>query len=170
MNEPPDLPALHLLDSVFSDLTGHDLYYAHQMLAGIKAALAATPGSAGASGNGPVASSLPEAVALLRARLRATAAPGAPATTGFAHWDAAAGGAFEPDSLWSRAELLAQLKSLARYREAMLLVSNFRTAFCPPGARWTRRRQARYRESLAFLAEFARQRTRASARLTVLVA
>lgn len=166
MSERPDLPALHLLDTVFADLTGHDLYFAQQLLAGIQAALAAAP----VSGAGIGGRNLLEAIAVLRTRLGAPAAGTAPPRAGFAHWDATADGAFEPDSLWSRAALLSRLKGLARYPEATLLVSNLRAACCPPHARWTRRRQARYREALAFLGELARQRTRASARLTVLVA
>ena len=156
MSPAPDLPALHLLNTVLAGVTGHDLYYAEQLKAGIDQALAD-------AGNALGTASFAAAVLELQHRLG-----GGAEEHGFAHWDAAQSpGA--PDSLWSRQQVVDLLKRIAPYGDATLLITNLRAAFCPPGRRWTSRRLSAYHEVLAFLAELAAARKRRHATLTVMV-
>lgn len=156
MSRRTDLPALHLLNTVFAGVTGHDLYFAEQMKAGIDQALAD-------AGPVPGAAGFAHAVQQLRRRLGCN-----DDAHGFAHWDAARSPA-APDSLWSRQQVVDLLKRIAPYGEATLLITNLRAAFCPPGRRWTRRRLSAYREVLDYLPELAAARKRRHANLTVMV-
>lgn len=153
MSAPHELPALHLINTVLAGVTGQDLYFAQQLKAGIEQALA----------DGADTAAFATAVEQLRARL------GSPddARRGFVHWDAAQSPA-QPDSLWSRQQIVDALKRLAPYSEATLLITNLRTAFCPPGHRWTERRRTAYREVLDFLAALAVSRKRERTQLTLL--
>jgi len=153
----PDLPALHLLNSVFAGITGQDLYLAAQLKAGIEQALAETGGKAVAPG------AFAQAVADLQARFGGDAA-----RRGFFHWDAGDSPA-SPDSLWSRQQVLDGLKRLAPYAEATLLITGLREALCPQGRRWTDRRREAYREALAFFDALTAARKRTSAQVTVVV-
>jgi hypothetical protein len=156
MSPAHDLPSLHLLNTVLAGVTGHDLYYAEQLKAGIDQALAD-------AGNALGTASFAAAVLELQRRLG-----GGAEEHGFAHWDASQSpGA--PDSLWSRQQVVDLLKRIAPYGDATLLITNLRAAFCPPGRRWTSRRLSAYHEVLAFLAELAAARKRRHANLTVMV-
>ena len=152
MSARPDLPVLHLLNTVFAGVTGCDLYLAGQIQAGIEQALA---------DGGPA--DFAAAIQAVQQRLGGEAG-----RHGFFHWDAAHATA-APDSLWSRQQVLDGLKSLAPYAEATLLVTGLRSALCPRGRRWTERRRAAYRDVVDFLDELARLRKRHSARLQVFV-
>jgi hypothetical protein len=156
MSPQSDLPSLHLLNTVLAGVTGHDLYYAEQLKAGIDQALADAGTALGAA-------SFAAAVQELQRRLG-----GGEEEHGFAHWDAAQSPA-APDSLWSRQQVVDLLKRIAPYGDATLLITNLRAAFCPPGRRWTSRRLSAYHEVLAFLAELAAARKRRHANLTVMV-
>ncbi len=159
MSTAPDLPSLHLLNTVFAGVTGHDLYFAEQLKAGIEQALADAGPAIGAAG-------FAGAVQELQRRLGAGEEEDD--AHGFAHWDAAQSpGA--PDSLWSRQQVIDLLKRIAPYGEATLLITNLRAAFCPPGCRWTSRRLTAYREVLDSLSELAAARSRRHANLTVMV-
>lgn len=157
MSQPADLPALHLLNSVFAGVTGQDLYLAEQMKAGIEQAIAAN------GGEPPTPEELARAVEQLRAKLGRDAD-----RHGFFHWDAAHSPE-APDSLWAREFVLTGLRKLAPYTEATLLVTNLRAALCPPGQRWTERRQHAYRDTINFLAELAAARKRRSASVNLIV-
>lgn len=157
MSEPADLPALHLLNSVFAGVTGQDLYLAGQIKAGIEQALQ----DAGAPAKSP--EELAQAVETLRNKLGRDGD-----RHGFFHWDAVHS-PDAPDSLWTRQQIIEGLRGLAPYAEATLLVTNLRAALCKPGQRWTERRQHAYRETLAFLAELTAARTRPSASVNLIV-
>ena len=159
MSAHPDLPSLHLLNTVFAGVTGHDLYFAAQLKAGIDQALADAGPALGAAG-------FADAVQELQRRLGSIDFD--ENAYGFAHWDAAQCPA-APDSLWSRQQLVDLLKRIAPYTEATLLITNLRSAFCPPGCRWTRRRLSAYYEALGFLQELAAARSRRHANLRVMV-
>ncbi len=163
MSIPRDLPALHLLNSVFAGVTGQDLYLAEQLKAGIEQALADT-GVAIVAGAAVAPADFAAAVRKLQQRL----ADGVDDLRhGFAYYDAAQGPA-AADSLWTRQQVLDALKGLAPYQEATLLITNLHATFCPPGRRWTERRRAAYREVLDFLAALAVARKRARANLTLM--
>lgn len=158
MSKRSDLPALHLLNTVFAGVTGHDLYFAEQMKAGIEQALADVGPALGTA-------AFAAAVQKLQRHLGGSEDDNA---HGFVHWDAAQSPA-APDSLWSRQQVVDLLKRIAPYGEATLLITNLRVAFCPPGQRWTQRRLSAYREVLDYLSELAAKRKRRHANLTVMV-
>ena len=60
----------------------------------------------------------------------------------FAHWDVPKDEEFSP--LWIRQALIAQMKQLAGYRAAFLLITGLREAVCPKGTYWTKKRQEYY--------------------------
>jgi hypothetical protein len=165
MSLPHDLPALHLLNTVFAGVTGQDLYLAEQLKAGIEQALSengVTVVAGAAAGVTPA--TFAAAVQALQRKFNGGTDD---LRHGFAHWDAAQSPA-TPDSLWTREQVLAALKRLAPYQEATLLITNLHATFCPPGRRWTARRRAAYREVLDFLAALAVARKRRRANLTLM--
>jgi hypothetical protein len=166
MSLPHDLPALHLLNTVFAGVTGQDLYLAEQLKAGIEQALAqgGVATVAGATLVGVTPATFAAAVQTLQRKLGEGADD---LRHGFAHCDAAQSPA-AADSLWTRQQVLEALKRLAPYAEATLLITNLHATFCPPGRRWTERRRAAYREVLDFLAALAVARKRERAQLTLL--
>src|SRR5258708_345897 len=64
-----------------------------------------------------------------------------------------------PTPLFARAEIMAGLQRLARFRESTLLVTNLRPALIPPGHRATPRRKRDYVETLAFIHALVAART-----------
>jgi hypothetical protein len=60
------------------------------------------------------------------------------------------------------------LKRLAAYPESTLLVTNLRSAHCPPDRRWTKRRRRDYDASLSLIEDLAAARSRRSASLNLL--
>ncbi len=165
MSVPPDLPALHLLNSVFAGVTGQDLYLAQQLKAGIEQALA--DGGMAAVAGAAVAGVTPAAFAAAVQALQRKFTGEDDVRHGFAHCDAAQSPA-AADSLWTRQQVLDALKRLAPYPEATLLITNLHATFCPPGRRWTPRRREAYREVLDFLAALAVARKRERATLTLM--
>ena len=86
---------------------------------------------------------------------------------GFFHWDAGAddhGAA----PLFARAGVMQGLKRLATFPESTLLVTNLRSAHCPPARRWTARRRREYDDALSLIRELAAARSRRSANLNLL--
>lgn len=160
MSLPHELPALHLLNTVFASVTGQDLYLAQQLLAGIEQALA-EPGATAAA---VTPAAFAAAVQTLQRKFGGEEES---LEHGFAHCDAAEG-PVAADSLWTRQQVLEALRRLAPYAEATLLITNLHATFCPPRRKWTERRRAAYREVLDFLAALAVSRKRERANLTLL--
>lgn len=166
MTRSAKLRRLHFLNALFAPLTGHDLYLAEQ----IDAAIATSLDSVRGDGRAPAESESVEsndpafinAAAQLFGRLCA-----AQPRHGFFHWDAAADPA-GVDPLFARAGLMQGLKQLAPFPESTLLVTNFRSAHCPPDRRWTERRRRAYDDTLTLLRELTAARTRRGASVNVL--
>lgn len=156
MTRSPHLRRLHFLNALFAPLTGHDLYLAQQ----IDDAIATSIGEAEQRQPGD------PAFVAAAARLFERLCSGQP-SHGFFHWDA---GADEHGAspLFTRAGVMAGLKSLATYPESTLLVTNLRSAHCPPDKRWTERRQRDYDDSLSLIRNLAAARSRRSANLNLL--
>jgi len=156
MTRSPQLRRLHFLNALFAPLTGHDLYLAQQ----IDDAIATSLGEA--EQRGPQDPAFVAAAARLFERLCATQPQ-----HGFFHWDASEGDA-GASPLFTRAGLMQGLKQLAPFTESTLLVTNLRSAHCPPDRRWTERRQRNYDESLSMIRDLAAARSRRSANLNLL--
>lgn len=156
MTRSPQLRRLHFLNALFAPLTGHDLYLAQQ----IDDAIATSIGEAEQRGPGDPA--FVAAAARLFERL-CSAQP----RHGFFHWDAGADD-HGASPLFARAGVMQGLKSLASYPESTLLVTNLRSAHCPPNKRWTARRRRDYGDSLSLIRELAAARSRRSASLNLL--
>jgi hypothetical protein len=156
MTRSPQLRRLHFLNALFAPLTGHDLYLAQQ----IDDAIATSLGEA--EQRGPGDPTFVAAAARLFSRLCS-----AQSQHGFFHWDAGAddNGA---SPLFARAGVMQGLKSLAAFPESTLLVTNLRSAHCPPNKRWTERRQREYDDSLSLIRDLAAARSRRSANLNLL--
>jgi hypothetical protein len=156
MTRSEDLRRLHFINALFADLTGHDLYLAQQIQAAITTSLTE------AENRPPSDPAFTAAAARLLERLF-----DGQQDHGFFHWDAAESTA-AATPLFTRRHVLEGLKSLARFRESTLLVTNLRPAHCPPDRRWTARRQREYEESLALIRDLAAARIRPSASLNLL--
>ena len=156
MTRSSQLRRLHFLNALFAPLTGHDLYLAQQIDAAITSSL---PEAEERLPNDP---SFVSAAARLFERL-CSAQP----RHGFFHWDASAdetGAA----PLFARAGVMQGLKELAAFPESTLLVTNLRSAHCPPQRRWTERRHREYDDTLALIRHLAAARSRRSANLNLL--
>ena len=159
-----DLRRLHFINALFAHATGQDLYLAEQIksaiafnLAEFEAKIAAHPGA-----EKTYDAMFNAAAATLLAKIFA-----GQRTHGFFHWDASLTLA-APTPLFTRAEIMAGLKTLAPYRESTLLVTNLRPALLPPTRRATARRKRDYEEALAFIRELAAARTVRNANLQLL--
>lgn len=159
-----DLRRLHFINALFADATGQDLYLAEQIKAAIALSLADLESQIARH---------PEFVARYDAAFNAAAAEliarlfARRPRHGFYHWDASLTLA-AATPLFTRAEIMAGLRQLARYRESTLLVSNLRPALIPPRARATPRRKREYEEALAFIRDLAAARTVRGANLHLL--
>ena len=159
-----DLRRLHFINALFSQVTGHDLYLAQQIAAGLAFSLAELEAQAAAD---PAAAERFDAAFTAAAvKLLEKFCRGQP-RHGFFHWDATVT-THSATPLFARAEIVAGLKELAGSRESTFLITNLRPAFLPPERRATARRQRDYEESLAFIRELAAARTVESARLQLL--
>jgi hypothetical protein len=156
MTRSPQLRRLHFLNALFAPLTGHDLYLAQQ----IDDAIATSLGEA--EQRTPSDPAFIAAAARLFEKLCS-----ARHQHGFFHWDAGAD-EIAAAPLFARAGLMQGLKQLATFPESTLLVTNLRSAHCPPDKRWTGRRQRDYDDSLALIRDLAAARTRRSANLNLL--
>lgn len=161
---PDDLRRLHFINALFAQVTGHDLYLARQIKDAIAFSLAelemktqADPGSA----------------VLYDAAFTAAAADllarffGENPGHGFFHWDASTT-LVSATPLFTRAEIMAGLKRLARYRESTLLITNLRPALMPANGRQTPRRKRDYQEAVLFIRSLAAARTPRTANLNLL--
>lgn len=157
-----ELRRLHFINTLFADVTGHDLYLAQQIANAIAFSLAELAEQT--SANPEFAAKYDTAFNTAAAHLLAKILGDRPAH-GFFHWDAALSPA-AATPLFARAELIAGLKKLARFRESTLLVTNLRPALIPRRA--TARRQRDYEEALAFIRELTAARTTRSANLQLL--
>lgn len=150
------LRRLHFLNALFAPLTGQDLYLAQQIDDAICTSLGDTVDR---EPNDPA---FVAAVAQLFERLCA----GQP-QHGFFHWDAGADETGDTP-LFARAGVMQGLKQLAVYPESTLLVTNLRSAHCPPRKRWTERRRQNYDDSLALIRNLAAARSRRNANMNLL--
>jgi len=155
MTSSDNLRRLHFINALFAGLTGHDLYLAQQIQAAITTSLT------DAENRPPSDPAFTAAAGRLLERLF-----GGRQDHGFFHWDAAES-TTAATPLFTRRSVLEGLKSLARFRESTLLVTNLRPAHCPPNRRWTSRRQREYNESLALIRDLAAARSRRSASLNL---
>ena len=156
MTHPLQLRRLHFLNALFAPLTGQDLYLAQQIDDAISTSL------------GDVEERAPSdpAFAAAAAKLFERLCSAQPAH-GFFHWDAGADDT-GATPLFTRAGVMQGLKQLAADPESTLLVTNLRTAQCPPTRRWTERRQREYDDTLAFIRDLAAARSRRHANLNLL--
>jgi hypothetical protein len=150
-----DLRRLHFINALFAHTTGQDLYLAEQIKAAISFSLAEFEAKL---------VSYPGATRVYDAMFNAAAATllarafAQQPLHGFYHWDASLTLA-SATPLFTRAEVMAGLRSLAPYRDATLLITNLRPALIPPSLRATPRRKRDYEEALAFIRELAAART-----------
>ena len=156
MTRPVQLRRLHFLNALFAPLTGQDLYLAQQIDDAITTSL----------GDAQECAPNDPAFTAAAARLFERLCSNQPAH-GFFHWDAATDDA-GASPLFTRAGVMQGLKQLAAYPESTLLVTNLRTAQCPPTRRWTERRQREYDDTLAFIRDLAAARSRRHANLNLL--
>lgn len=159
-----DLRRLHLINSVFAHVTGHDLYLAQQVQQAIAFSLAEL--QAQNAEHPEFAAQFDAAFNAAAAELLAKLFAHLP-RHGFFHWDAALTLA-SATPLFTRAEIMSGLKSLAPYHESTLLITNLRSAVMPPTRRATARRQREYDEAVAFIHDLAAARTARSASLQLL--
>lgn len=164
MTSRDDLRRLHLIDGLFAHVTGHDLHLARQIKEAIAFSLAEFEAQTRAHPD--YAAKYDAAFNAAAADLLAKLFTHLP-RHGFYHWDASLTLA-SATPLFTRAEVMAGLKHLARYRESTLLVTNLRPALIPPSRRATARRKREYEDALAFIHELAAARTARSARLHLL--
>jgi hypothetical protein len=149
-----ELAKLHLIRSLFADITGTDPYLLQQVKGAIEAALV----------DEEQATSREFTEAALRL-LREHFQPNP--SHGFAHWQPPDGdGRFDP--LWARQELISVFKKLARFPSSTVVITGLRVSVCPPGQRWTARRQAEYEEAVAFIQSLAASWSTSSADMTLL--
>lgn len=156
MTRSLQLRRLHFLNALFAPLTGQDLYLAQQIDDAISTSLGDT------IDREPTDPAFVSAVAQLFERLCA----GQP-HHGFFHWDAGADETGDTP-LFARAGVMQGLRQLAIYPESTLLVTNLRSAHCPPSKRWTERRRQNYDESLALIRNLAAARSRRNANMNLL--
>jgi len=159
-----DLRRLHFINALFSHVTGHDLFLARQIAAGLAFSLAELEAQAVA--DPAAAARFDAAFNAAAARLLERFCRGLPAH-GFFHWDATET-LHAATPLFTRAGIVAGLKQLAPFPESTLLITNLRPALLPADRRATPRRQRDYEDALAFIRELAAARTVESARLQLL--
>lgn len=158
------LKRLHLINALFAQVTGNDLYLAEQIKEAIAFSLSELETQT--RDHPEYATRYDAAFTAAAARLLAEHFAHLPAH-GFFHWDAAATQT-SATPLFARAELMTGLKRLAPFRESTLLVTNLRPALLPPEKRATPRREREYEETLAFIRDLAAARTPSHANLQLL--
>ncbi len=152
-----DLTSLHLVNTLFADLTGSDLYLAKQIKDAIDASLLEDRNR----------SSLKTFFTQAVRKLTSNHLEDTPSSYGFRFCNATPNE--EPlDPLWLRAEMLQQIKHLIHYKEATLIVTNLKKAICPKGKRWTKKRQQEYDDTIVYLRTFTCARIPSQTRLTLL--
>ena len=86
---------------------------------------------------------------------------------GFFHWDAMRMST-SAMPLFARQELMAGLKGISKYKEAILLVTNLKQAFFPKGKPETEKRRREYRSALEYVRALVESRTSPKAKLRLL--
>jgi hypothetical protein len=161
---PEDLRRLHFINALFAHATGQDLYLAEQIKSAISFNLAEFEARIAQH---PWAATTYDAMFTAAAAQLLGKIFGRHPAHGFYHWDASltlAGAT----PLFTRAEVMSGLRSLAPYRESTLLITNLRPALIPPRGRATARRKRDYEEALAFIRELVASRTVRGANLQLL--
>ncbi len=157
MNTRQNLRKLYLINSVFPEITGNDLFFAEQIRHAVEATLEEPVDAGDETGF----ECFTRALMTLREQWQA-------GNGGlFEFWDAARNQGFSP--LWARSELVSRLKRIAANPEATLLVANLAEAVRPRSGRWTPRARADYDEAVALIRDLARRWSTRSARLTLIV-
>ena len=164
LTSPDDLRRLHLINSLFAHVTGHDLYLAEQIKEAITFSF--TELQTQNQSHPEFAARFDAAFNAAAAELLAKLFAHLP-RHGFFHWDASLTLA-SATPLFTRAEIIQGLKHLAPYGESTLLVTNLRPAIIPPRRRATLQRQRDYLEAVAFIQSLAAARTTRSANLQLL--
>jgi len=159
-----DLRRLHLINALFSQVTGLDLYLAEQIKEAITFSLSEL--AAQTAAHPEFAAKYDDAFNAAAAELLARQFAQLP-RHGFFHWDASLTLA-AATPLFTRAEIMTGLKQLAPFHESTLLVTNLRPALIPPTRRATPRRQRDYAEALELIHDLAAARTTRSASLQLL--
>jgi hypothetical protein len=159
-----DLTRLHFINALFSRVTGSDLYLAEQIKSAIAFSLAELEQQTAEHPEraDQFDAAFNEAAVRLLSRLFEQMP-----SHGFYHWDAAQTSTASTP-LFARSEIMKGLKSLARFREATLLITNLRPAILPANRRASPKRQREYEEALALVRDLAAARTAASANLHLL--
>lgn len=155
------LARLHLINTLFHSLTGHDLYLASQLLEAVEAAQ-----QAGLLEDSDQADAFSDALATLHEQLT-----GMVPDAGFTFLDCAAEGS--PGPLWLRERLLRSLRRHATADQATVLVANIdsETTASPLDKR-RRRSKAHSRqhlETVTHLRELAARRANPKSIVTLLV-
>lgn len=159
-----ELRRLHFINALFVQVTGSDLYLAHQIQSAI--AFSLTELEEQTSAQPELAAKYDVAFAGAAARLLERFFGDHP-DHGFFHWDAAHSLAAAMP-LFARNEIMKGLKQLARFREATLLVTNLRPALLPASQRLTEKRIRDYEEVLMFIRDLAAARVSPHANLQVI--
>ena len=152
---PDDLRRLHFINALFAHTTGQDLYLAEQIKEAISFSLAEFESKLT---DHPAGAGLYDAMFNAAAATLLAKAFAHQPRHGFYHWDASLTLA-SATPLFTRAEVMTGLRSLAPYRDATLLITNLRPALIPPSLRATPRRKRDYEEALGFIRELAAART-----------
>jgi hypothetical protein len=150
-----DLRRLHFINALFAHATGQDLYLAEQIRSAISFSLAEFEAKIAAH---PWAARTYEAMFNAAAATLLVKVFARQPLHGFYHWDASLTLA-SATPLFTRAEIMAGLRTLAPFRDATLLITNLRPALIPPTGRATARRKRDYEEALQFIRELAAART-----------
>lgn len=159
-----ELRRLHFVNALFSQITGDNLYLAQQISRSIAFSLSELEENAA---DNPELVREFDAAFYRQAALLLEQFCTEGERRGFFHWDAA-NTRHAATPLFARAELMAGLRELARFKEATLLVTNLRPALVPAGKRATPKRKREYAETLAFIRELAASRTARNANLQLL--
>lgn len=149
------LTKLHFVNSLFADLTGHDLYLAQQVKEAIEKSVEDLPPSAQNE-------AFTKAALELLAEHSKNDGPHC-----FSHWNCFTDDRrFDP--LWARLELINIFKKLAPCPRSTVLITGLRQAICPPGRRWNRALHREYQEAIALIQEIARNWSTSRAEITLL--
>lgn len=159
-----DLRRLHLINALFAEVTGHDLYLAKQIQESIAFNLNELEEQTRVQPESAI--KYDQAFASAAAQLLERCFVQRD-NHGFFHWDAART-LTSATPLFARDEIMAGLKHLARYPEATLLITNLRPALLPANRRATERRVREYEETLSFIRDLAAARASPRANLQLI--
>jgi len=158
------LRRLHFINALFAQVTGSDLYLAHQIQSAIAFSLSEL--EAQTRDHPELATKYDAAFAAAAGRLLEKMF-GHQQSHGFFHWDATHTLA-SATPLFARNELMVGLKQLAPYRESTLLITNLRPALLPTTRRPTQKRLREYQETLEFIRDLAAARISPHANLQLI--